>query len=111
MSNRLTFSLASLFLIFAMAFVPTAVMAAAGGPTVTLAEYAGPENADQAADPSSNAPHEQARDDFRVKLTFSHSVAALEASDVEYRLGNADGTFGGSYTYNCCSYCSSELWR
>ena len=96
MSNRLTFSLASLILIFALAFVATPAMAATGGPTVTLTEYSGPEDPAAAADPTSNAPHEQERGDFRVKLTFSHSVAALVAANVKVREGNADGSFGTS---------------
>ena len=95
-SRMMTFSLASLILIFALAFVAMPAIAATGGPTVTFAEYSGPEDPATAADATTNAPHEQARDDFRVLLTFSHSVAALEAADVEVRMGSADGTFAGS---------------
>ena len=95
-SLKMTFSLTSLILIFALAFAAMPVMAATGGPTVTLAEYSGPEDPTLAADATTNAPHVQARDDFRVELTFSHSVAALEAEDVEVRLGDADGTFAAS---------------
>ena len=44
MSNRLTFSLASLILIFALAFAAMPVIAAEGGPTVTITEYSGKDN-------------------------------------------------------------------
>ena len=37
-SLKMTFSLASLVILFAMVFVPTSVMAAAGGPTVTISD-------------------------------------------------------------------------
>ena len=86
-SLKMTFSLTSLFLIFAMAFVPTAVMAAAGGPTVTFAEYAGVEapQTDPATQTGATNQHTQTRDDFRVKLTFSHPVALPATTDVQVR--------------------------
>ena len=89
MSNRLTFSLASLVLIFSLAFATTSVMAATGGPTVTFEEYSGVD--DPAADPSGQDAHTQARDDFRVKITFNHPVSAPAATDVKYRLGTSSG--------------------
>ena len=76
MSNRLTFSLASLILIFALAFVVMPGMAADGGPTVSITEYTGK----NAADPSVN--HVQTRADFRLKVTFSHLVTGFDADDV-----------------------------
>ena len=94
MSNRLTFSLASLVLIFAMAFVAMPAIAADGGPTVTLAEYTGVE--DPAAATAGQDMHTQARGDFRVLLTFSHSVAAPISTDVMYRSKGADGRFGSA---------------
>ena len=92
MSNRLTFSLASLIVIFALAFAATPVMAQ-NSPTVTITEYAGPDTVnDTATDPTM---HVQARDDFRVVITFTHPVNALEAADVEYRLLDTNtGAYG-----------------
>ena len=93
-SLRMTFSLASLVLIFALAFVAMPAMAATGGPTVTLTEYSGVD--DPAAATAGQDMHTQARDDFRVLLTFSHSVAAPISSDVMYRSKGADGRFGNA---------------
>ena len=92
MSNRLTFSLASLILIFALAFAATPVMAQ-NSPTVMITEYAGP---DTVNDVNANAAqHVQARDDFRVVLKFSHAVQPLAETDVQYRLLNTDtGAYG-----------------
>ena len=91
MSNRLTFSLASLILIFAFAFVATPVMAASGGPTVTFVEYSGVEDPSLAA--GTQEMHAQARSDFRVKLTFSHPVTVPTTANVQYRLVNTAGSF------------------
>jgi hypothetical protein len=78
-------------LIFALAFVAMPGMAATGGPTVTFAEYSGveaPEN-----DPVGQTDtHTQARDDFRVKLTFSHPVATPTTTNVQVRWRTA-GSF------------------
>ena len=76
MSNRLTFSLASLILIFALAFVAMPAMAADGGPTVTITPYTGKNTDTPAVD------HVQTRSDFRVKVTFSHFVTDLVATNV-----------------------------
>ena len=84
MSNRLTFSLASLIVIFALGIAATPVMAAPGGPTVTFSEYSGVENV--GADPTTQtAMHTQARDDFRVLLTFSAPVDAPTTTNVNFR--------------------------
>ena len=86
MSNRLTFSLASLIFLIALGlvFAPTSVMAAAGGPTVTITEYTG-KNADTPA-----VDHVQTRSDFRVKVTFSHLVATdLAASNVTVQIADS----------------------
>ena len=81
LSNRLTFSLASLFLIFALAFVATPVTAEPGGPTVSITEYSGVE--DPNAAPTGQAMHEQTRDDFRVKVEFSVPVTGtVDTSNV-----------------------------
>ena len=61
MSNRLTFSLASLVLIFAMLVVPTAVMAETGGPTITKIEL----------DPDTTT---QVRSGLVLKITFSETI-------------------------------------
>ena len=97
MSNRLTFSLASLIVIFALAFAATPVMAQ--GPTVSRVEaYSGPEN--PAANPVGQPAHTQTRNDFRVKIIFSEDVQAdgagtapntniLEAADLAFRTQTA----------------------
>jgi len=96
MSNRLTFSLASLTLIFALAFVASPAMAATGGPTVTFEEYSGVE--DPAVDPSTQtaptAQHTQERGDFRVKVTFSDPVRNVVAGDFNSYIGNQTAGFG-----------------
>ena len=51
-SLKMTFSLASLVILFAMVFVPTSVMAAAGGPTVTISDAGTAETAINATDVS-----------------------------------------------------------
>ena len=75
-SLKMTFSLTSLILIFAMVFVPTVVMAATGGPTVSIMEYTGKNDATPSVD------HVQTRDDFRLKVTFSHLVTGFAADGV-----------------------------
>ena len=93
MSNRLTFSLASLILIFA--FAAMSAMAAPGGPTVEIVEYSGVEDpsVDPATQTAATAQHTQVLDDFRVKLTFSNDVTPIDLADVGYRLRIA-GSFG-----------------
>ena len=82
MSNRLTFSLASLFLIFAMAFVPTVVIAAAGGPTVAIDVLGTPE-----------------RNNIDVKFTFSTNVTGFgSATDATWQLYDKDDVLLGSST-------------
>ena len=84
MSNRLTFSLASLILIMALGlvFAPTAVMAASGGPTVSITEYSGPNDPNTPADAATNPPHVQERNDFRVKIEFNVAVTGWDNTDV-----------------------------
>ena len=69
MSNRLTFSLASLVLIFALAFAAMPVIAATGGPTVTISD------AGTTATPSTRAA-------FKLKFVWDVTVAGFEAADV-----------------------------
>ena len=75
-SLKMTFSLTSLILIFALAFVAMPAMAADGGPTVSITEYTGKNAADPAVD------HVQMRTDFRLKVAFSHLVTDFDATDV-----------------------------
>ena len=77
MSNRLTFSLASLTLIFALAFVAMPAMAATGGPTVADADFV--EYTGKVDGTSGAADYKKTRADFRVKVTFSHSVSGFDA--------------------------------
>ena len=65
LSNKLTFSLASLIVIFALAFATTSVMAAAGGPTVMITD------AGTTAAPSTRAA-------FKLKFTFSQGVSGFD---------------------------------
>ena len=84
MSNRLTFSLASLILIFAFAFVAMPAMAADGGPTVTITDNG------TTASPST-------RSAFKLKFTFSHSVTGFDdADDATFQLYDADEVLIGS---------------
>ena len=83
MSNRLTFSLASLILIFAMALAPATVMAAAGGPTVTITDNG------TAATPSTRAA-------FLLKFTFSHAVEGFATGDAQFRMYDKNGALLGS---------------
>ena len=86
MSNRLTFSLASLILIFALTFATMPAMAATGGPTVTITD------AGTSATPSTRAA-------FLLKFTFSDPVEGFADGEATFRLysktaflGNVAGT-------------------
>ena len=82
MSNRLTFSLASLTLIFALTFVAMPAMAADGGPTPTITEYSGANDPNVAPHATNNPPHEQEPSDFRLLVTFDVMVeGTIGASD------------------------------
>ena len=84
LSNRLTFSLASLFLIFALAFVATPGMAAEGGPTVTISDGG------TTATPSM-------RGAFVVRFVFTSSVTGFDASgDATFQLYDKDGILIGN---------------
>ena len=86
MSNRLTFSLASLILIFAMVFVPTAVMAADGGPTVAISD------AGTATAPST-------RSQFSLKFVFTSSVTGFtDNGDATFQLYDKDDVLIGTAT-------------
>ena len=83
MSNRLTFSLASLIvLIFALAFAAAPVMAEA--PTVTITE-------------DTRSDYVQTRSDFRVKIAFSAVVTGFTADDVT--VSGATSSTAGFTTY------------
>ena len=91
MSNRLTFSLASLTLIFALAFAAMPAMAADGGPTPTITEYSGLIDPNTAAS-ATNVAHEQERDDFRLLVTFDALVTGtIAASDFTVNVAEAVG--------------------
>ena len=79
MSNRLTFSLASLTLIFALVFIAMPVMAAPGGPTVSITEYSGKDDYTTTA---TQPDHVQERTDFRLKVEFSIPVDGWDATDI-----------------------------
>ena len=101
MSNRLTFSLASLFLIFAigLVFAPTSAMAHApvDGEAATLHKD-NTEAGDGHTHPTVSsinpdfssikapAPGEQTRAAYKVKVTFSQKVDGFAAEDVQYQL-------------------------
>ena len=81
-SNRLTFPLTSLIVLFALAFTATAVMAAPGGPTVTITKASGP----------------QTRAAFKMDITFSAPVQTTDLSDdtsadFAYSLKDSAGDF------------------
>ena len=78
MSNRLTFSLASLVLIFAFAFIAMPVMGAPGGPTFTIEEY----NGKDTFGATTGDNHVQTRDDFRLEVEFSIPVTGWADSDI-----------------------------
>ena len=91
MSNRLTFSLASLILIFAFVFVAMPVMAADDGPTPTITEYSGLDDPNTAAGPA-NAVHVQERTDFRLLVTFDALVTgAITDSNLTVTTAEAIG--------------------
>ena len=82
MSNRLTFSLASLIvLIFALAFAAAPVMAQ--GPTVTISD-----------DGTTAAP--STRGAFKLKFVFSTGVTGFEANDAQWRFVDKNGTVLGT---------------
>ena len=83
-SLKMTFSLTSLILIFALAFVAMPAMAADGGPTVTIAD------AGTTATPSTRAA-------FLLKFTFSHSVSGFtDAGDATFQMYDKAGTLLGN---------------
>ena len=87
-SLKMTFSLASLFLIFALAFSATPVMAADGGPTVTITEYSGK------ADPndSASANYVKSRTDYRLKFEFNKLVTGTIAEgNITVKTAEASG--------------------
>ena len=88
--SKLTFSLASLVLIFALAFAAMPAMAVDGGPTVTIEAYSGKTDPNDAT----SAAYAATRADFKVKLTFSHGVEAPQSSEITFQAGNADGFVG-----------------
>ena len=97
MLNRLTFSLASIILIFALAFVSVPVMAADDGPTVTeVVAYSGKvlldANGDSVAE-YGTTNYAATRADFRVKITLSHGVTRA-TGNLQARAGNASGFVG-----------------
>ena len=80
-SLKMTFSLTSLILIFALAFAAMPVMGADGGPTPTITEYSGLNDPNTAAS-ATNVAHEQERGDFRLLVTFDALVTGtIAASD------------------------------
>ena len=79
-SLKMTFSLTSLILIFALAFAVTPVMAQSA-PTVTITEDTGT----------------QARDAFKVKIAFSDVVTGFAVSDVA--ISGATSSTAGFTTY------------
>ena len=91
-SLKMTFSLTSLFLIFAMAFVAMPVMAATGGPTPTITLYSGPDNPNAAAHATNNPPHKHERADVKLLVTFDVRVETdLAADDFTVRVAEAIG--------------------
>ena len=87
MSNRLTFSLASLILIFALVFAAMPAMAAPGGPAVTITDNG------TTASPST-------RSEFKLKFVFSAEVEDFDDNgDAEWRYYDKnDKLLGSSYT-------------
>ena len=81
---KMTFSLASLVLIFAFAFVATSAVAETGGlkPAITL--YDGP--ADAAADAED---HVQTREAYWLEVRFDNPVTVLDAAD-DFEVNKAD---------------------
>ncbi|RKU26781.1 hypothetical protein C6499_12780, partial [Candidatus Poribacteria bacterium] len=90
-SLKMTFSLTSLILIFALAFVAMPAMAADGGPTPTITEYSGLNDPNVAAS-ATNVAHVQERDDFRLLVTFDALVTGtIAASDFAVSVAEAVG--------------------
>ena len=88
MLNRLTFSLASLILIFALAFVAMPVMAATGGPTVTITEYSGKDNPNS----TTGVNYVKTRTDYRLKFEFNKLVSgSIVESNITVRTAPAAG--------------------
>ena len=89
--SKLTFSLASLVLMFALVFATTPAMAATGGPTVTFVDDEFPDDA--------------TRGSLKVKVTFdpavlvgddltaTDNVDGIGPDDLQYRLKNGAGDF------------------
>ena len=108
MSNRMTFSLASIILIFALTFATVPAMAADGGPTVTsITAYSGKVltastlNADGTLGSDGVAEYGTAdyaatRADFRVKITLSHGVTVTTVGNITAQGGNANGIQGSA---------------
>ena len=100
MSNRLTFSLASLIVIFALAFAATPVLAQVT--VFEVVEYAGDDDVD-AAPASPQVLHKQQRDDFRLQITFNGGVqgsgtaGAIADGDFAY-LSRTDGVWSNVAT-------------
>ena len=90
MSNRLTFSLASLILIFALAFVAMPAMAADGGPTVTIGNITG----NRVAVPGDTPP----KTGITVEVTYSVpvTITEVEAADLKHTLQNGAGATIGT---------------
>ena len=81
---KLTFSLASLVLIFALAFVTMPALAADGGPTVTITD-------------AGTADTASTRSAFLLKFTFSHSVTDFtDSGDATFQLYDKDGVLIGT---------------
>ena len=87
LSNKLTFSLASLIVLLVFAFATTSVMAADGGPTVTITD------AGTTAAPSTRAA-------FKVKFTFSEPVGDFTGAtgDATFQVYDKDGVRLGTET-------------
>ena len=91
MSNRLTFSLASLILIFALAFVTMPAMAETGGPTPTITAYSGANDPNAAPHATDNPPHVQEDDDFRILVTFNALVTG-DVAEASFTIGIAEAS-------------------
>ena len=91
-SLKMTFSLASLVLIFALVFAAMPAMAADGGPTADIEAYSGKVDPNDAT----SAAYKAMRGDFKVKITFSQKITGFDQSDVGFQGGNADGRITAS---------------
>ena len=97
--SKLTFSLASLVLIFALAFAALPAMAAPGGPTVTsITAYSGKVLTDAGGGVAALGTDDYVatRADFRVKITLSHGVTRNASVEIQARAGNASGVVGAA---------------